>query len=159
MIRLATGDDRDALWDILAPNIRAGETYALPAEWDRDAALAYWLSPSHEVFVAECDGRVVGTYYMRVNQPGGGSHVANCGYMVAPDAWGQGVARSLGQHSLARARERGFRAIQFNFVVSANERAVRLWQSLGWQIVGRLPGAFAHPRLGFVDVYVLHQAL
>jgi ribosomal protein S18 acetylase RimI-like enzyme len=121
------------------------------------AALAYWRQPAHEVFVAERDGRVVGTYYLKANSQAGGGHVANCGYMVAPDAWGRGVARAMCEHSLARAKERGFRSMQFNLVISTNERAVHLWQSCGFQIVGRLPGAFAHPRHGYVDALVLFR--
>ena len=102
---------------------------------------------------------VVGSYYLRANNRGGGAHVANCGYIVAPAAMGRGVARAMCAHSLDRARERGFRAMQFNFVISSNERAVRLWQSCGFAIVGRLPGAFEHPRLGFVDALVMYRTL
>ena len=159
MIREAVAGDADAIWAILEPIIRAGETYTLAREMDRASALAWWHSPANEVFVAEEDGEIVGTYILRANQQGGGSHVANCGYMTAPHATGRGVARAMCAHSLERARERGFRAMQFNFVVSANERAVRLWQSLGFEIVGRLPKAFAHPTLGFVDAYVMYRQL
>lgn len=151
--------DEDALWAILQPIIRAGDTYTLPRELDRDAALAYWLSPEHEVFVAEENGHVLGTYYLRANQQGGGAHVANCGYMTAPEATGRGVARTMCRHSLAHARARGFRAMQFNFVVSTNERAVGLWQSFGFEIVGRLPAAFLHPSLGYVDAFVMYRSL
>jgi ribosomal protein S18 acetylase RimI-like enzyme len=125
----------------------------------RADAFAFWFAPGHEVFVAEDGGRVVGTYFLRPNQKGGGAHVANCGYVTAPDATGRGVARAMCEHSLAHARARGFRAMQFNFVVSTNERAVRLWESLGFEIVGRLPGAFEHPAHGFVDAYVMFRSL
>jgi ribosomal protein S18 acetylase RimI-like enzyme len=125
----------------------------------RLAALSYWRSPGHEVFVAEQDGKVLGTYYMRANQQGGGSHVGNCGYMTAREASGQGVARAMCTHSLAHARARGFRSMQFNFVVSTNERAIALWQSFGFEIVGRLAGAFMHPRLGLVDAVVMYRTL
>jgi ribosomal protein S18 acetylase RimI-like enzyme len=159
LIRPATDADADALWRILEPVIRAGETYPLPADMSREDALAYWLAPAHEVFVAVYKERdreaVLGTYYLRPNNAGGGAHVANCGYMVAADAPGRGVGRAMCAHSLARAKARGFRAMQFNFVISSNERAVRLWQHLGFEIVGRLPGAFAHPTLGFVDALVM----
>jgi ribosomal protein S18 acetylase RimI-like enzyme len=158
-IRLATHSDRDAVWAILEPAIRAGETYPLPREMARDAALAYWSSPEHEVFVAEADGEIVGTYYLRANQKGGGSHVANCGYITAPRVMGRGVARTMCAHSLERAKARGFRSMQFNFVVSSNERAVRLWQSLGFEMVGRLPGAFQHPTRGYVDALVMTREL
>ena len=158
-IRPARPEDRGAIWRIAGQAIRAGETYALPADMPEEAALAYWLAPQHEVFVAELDGRVAGTYYLRQNQQGGGAHVANCGYMTAPDAMGRGIARAMCLHSLARAKERGFLSMQFNFVVSSNERAVRLWQSLGFEAVGRLPAAFNHPRLGFVDALVMYRQL
>jgi ribosomal protein S18 acetylase RimI-like enzyme len=122
-------------------------------------ALAYWLDTDKEVFVAEEDGRVLGTYYIRANQAGGGGHVANCGYMTHADAQGRGLARSMAEHSLDQARLRGFRAMQFNFVGSSNTRAVRLWQSLGFDIVGTLPGAFDHPANGFVDAFVMFRSL
>lgn len=160
-IRGAVPGDRDAIWTVLEPTIRAGETYPLPRDMARDEALAYWCSPGHEVFVAEAedDGQVLGTYYIRANQRAGGSHVANCGYMTAPSAGGRGVGRAMCEHSLEHARARGFRAMQFNFVVSTNERAVRLWQRCGFAIVGRLPAAFRHPERGFVDALVMFLAL
>ncbi|WP_309089419.1 N-acetyltransferase [Phenylobacterium sp.] len=158
-IRTAEPKDHDAVWAILEPVIRAGETYTLDPGLSREAALAYWFSPGHRVFVAEEDGQVLGTYYMRANQAGGGSHVANCGYMTAGAAQGRGLARAMCEHSLQAAREAGFRAMQFNFVVSTNERAVRLWKSLGFEEVGRLPEAFRHPQLGYVDALVMFRRL
>ena len=159
LIRPANAKDSDTIWLILEPVIRGGKTYTLDREMSREDALAYWFSPAHEVFVAEDDGAVVGTYYLRANQRGGGSHVANCGYMTAEAAQGKGVARAMCEHSLRRARQRGFRAMQFNFVVSSNERAVRLWESLGFQTMGRLPKAFLHPQLGYVDAFVMYREL
>ncbi len=159
LIREATAGDADAIWKILEPVIRGGDTYTLPADMTREDALAYWNSPGHEVFVAEENGEILGTYYMRANQKGGGAHVANCGYITAPWAIGRGIARTMCQHSLEHAKTWGFRAMQFNFVVSSNERAVRLWQSLGFEIVGRLPGAFIHPTLGAVDALVMYRRL
>ncbi len=159
MIRAANLNDSDAIWKILEPVIRGGDTYTLPADMTREDALSYWNSPGHEVFVAEESGKILGTYYLRANQKGGGAHVANCGYVTAPWANGRGIARAMCQHSLVRAKSRGFRAMQFNFVVSSNERAVRLWQSLGFEIVGRLPAAFLHPRLGAVDALVMYRQL
>src|SRR5262245_61150198 len=122
-------------------------------------AIAYWMRPDHETFVAEEDGRLAGTYYLRANQLGGGAHVANCGYVTAPEATGRGVARRMCEHSLQQARDRGFRAMQFNFVVATNERAVRLWHRLGFETVGRLPRAFLHPRHGYTDALVMFRAL
>jgi ribosomal protein S18 acetylase RimI-like enzyme len=158
-IRNTQAADRDQIWNILAPVIQAGETYPLPRDMARDEALAYWFTRGHEVFVADQGGEILGTYYLRANQKGGGAHVANCGYVTAPWATGRGVARRMCEHSLAAASARGFRAMQFNFVVSTNERAVRLWQACGFQIVGRLPGAFDHPRHGYVDALVMYRSL
>jgi ribosomal protein S18 acetylase RimI-like enzyme len=149
----------DSVWAILETTIRAGETYTLPREMPRSEALDYWFAPPHEVFVAEEDTQILGTYFLQPNQRGGGSHVANCGYVTAPWATGRGVARAMCAHSLDRARERGFKAIQFNFVVSTNQRAVALWQGFGFEIVGRLPGAFLHPTAGFVDALVMYRSL
>ena len=159
LIRPANDGDADTIWAIMEPIIRAGETYTLLRNTDRENALAYWFSPEREVFVAEDHTEIVGTYCLQANQKGGGSHVANCGYMTARSATGRGVARAMCAHSLDRARERGFRAMQFNFVISTNDRAVRLWQSLGFEIVGRLPAAFLHPAHGYVDVYIMYRGL
>lgn len=159
IIRPANSEDAEPIWRILEPVIRAGETYPLPRDMSRDAALAYWLAPHHAVFVAVDAAAIAGTYYLRANNAGGGAHVANCGYMVAGSATGRGVARAMCAHSLARAKERSFRAMQFNFVIASNERAVRLWQAMGFSIVGRLPGAFAHPAHGDVDALVMWRAL
>ena len=158
-IRTATRADEDAIADILLPMIRAGETYPLPREMTRADALTYWFAQDHEVFVAEDRRVVLGTYYLRPNQRGGGAHVANCGYVTARAAEGRGVGRAMCEHSLAHAASRGFRAMQFNFVVSANDRAVRLWQACGFQIVGTLPSAFRHPKLGDVDAFVMFRSL
>lgn len=159
LLRKALLKDEDAIWAILEPVIRAGETYPLPRNMDRQTALAYWFSPGHDVFVAEDKGLVVGTYFLKANQKGGGAHVANCGYMTAPHATSRGVARAMCAHSLEYAKERGFRAMQFNFVVSTNERAVRLWQSFNFEIAGRLPRVFEHPTHGFVDALVMYREL
>jgi ribosomal protein S18 acetylase RimI-like enzyme len=158
-IRSAELDDVDAIWSVLEPVIRAGETYALPRDMSRADAIAYWFAKGHDVFVAELEGHVTGTYYLRPNQLGGGSHVCNCAYMTAATASGKGVATAMCSHSLEHARRRGFRAMQFNFVVSTNERAVRLWQRFNFEIVGRLPGAFLHPANGYVDAYVMYRQL
>ena len=158
-VRKAQAGDRDAIWAILEPVIRAGETYTLPPDMAREEALDYWFFGGHEVFVAEVDGRVGGTYFLQPNQRGGGSHVANCGYMTAPGARGKGVARTMCAHSLEHAKRRGFRAMQFNFVVASNEPAVELWKSMGFETVGRLPGAFLHPTEGATDAYVMYRTL
>ena len=158
-IRRAEARDRAAIAAIILPTIRDGATYALDATMSEADALAYWLAPDKETFVAEEGDAVLGTYYLRPNQAGGGRHVCNCGYMTRGDAAGRGIARRMGEHSLAHARALGYRAMQFNFVVSTNVHAVRLWQSLGFAIVGRLPGAFRHPTQAYVDALVMYQAL
>jgi len=158
-VRPASIADADSIWEIIEPTIRDGETYTLPREMTRDQALAYWQQKDHEVFLAEENGEVVGTYFLHANQKGGGAHVANCGYITSVRATGRGVARAMCEHSLEQAKTRGFRAMQFNFVVSTNQRAVRLWQSFGFEIVGRLPGAFLHPTAGYVDAFVMYRSL
>lgn len=158
-VRHAQPHDAAAVWSIIEPIIRAGETYTLERDMSEADALAYWFGSDRETFVAEEEGEVVGTYFVRPNQAGGGSHVCNCGYVTSPAAAGRGVARMMCQHSVEYARQRGYRAMQFNFVVSSNTRALSLWQSLGFEVVGRLPDAFHHPTLGYVDALVMYQKL
>ncbi len=158
-IRSAAERDHAAIVRIILPTIRAGETYALDRDLSAADALAYWTNADRRTYVAEQDGAVLGTYYLRANQAGGGAHVANCGFMTDTAAAGRGIARAMGTHALHQARAHGFTAMQFNFVVSTNVRAVRLWESLGFTAVGRLPGAFQHPRLGSVDALVMFRTL
>ena len=157
IIRPASPDDHPAIWSILEPVIRAGETYALPRDMGREEALAYWTNPDRETFVAELKEEILGTYYLRPNQSGGGAHVANCGYVTAQTATGRGIARAMAEHSLGHAKSRGFTAMQFNFVIGTNTRAIHLWESLGFTTLCRLPGAFHHPREGFVDALVMFR--
>jgi ribosomal protein S18 acetylase RimI-like enzyme len=167
IIRPAAAGDDDAIWAILEPILRDGEAYALPRDWSRAEALAFWRGADHAVFVAELPAdaasapapRVVGTYYLQPNQKGGGAHVANCGYATLAAARKQGVARAMCLHSLETARQRGYLAMQFNFVIASNEGAVALWKSLGFEVVGRVPRAFRHPALGLVDALVMYRAL
>lgn len=159
LIRPAELMDGDAVWSVIEPIIRGGETYTLPTDMTREDALTYWFSEEHEVFVSEAENKIVGTYFLTANHAGGGKHVANCGYITATWAVGRGIAQTMLEHSIERAKARGFRAMQFNFVVSSNERAVKLWQRNGFEIVGRLPEAFLHPTLGYVDAYVMFRKL
>ncbi len=159
LIRKAEIADAEAIAAIILPAIREAATYSLDPELSKTDALAYWMGPDKETFVAEEDGEVLGTYYIRPNQGGGGRHVCNCGYMTSRVAAGRGVASRMCEHSLGYAREQQYRAMQFNFVVSSNEGAIRLWQRMGFEIVGRLPDAFEHPSRGFVDALVMFQTL
>ncbi len=159
LIRKAEAGDTTAVASIILPTIRDGTTYTLDAGMSEADALGYWLGDDKETFVAEDGGAILGTYYMRPNQGGGGRHVCNCGYITSAAATGRGIARRMCEHSLEHARLRGYRAMQFNFVVSTNGRAVRLWQSLGFEIVGRLPSAFMHPVKGYVDAFVMYRPL
>ena len=159
LIREARPSDQEAIWSILEPILRAGETYALPMEWTEEQAISYWFTPGNAVFVAVRDDEGVGTYYLHANQRGGGAHVANCGYATALRAQGQGVASVMCEHSLQIASSLGFLAMQFNFVISTNRRAVDLWRRFGFEIVGTIPKAFDHPRFGLVDAFVMHRFL
>ena len=159
IVRRAQSSDHDALWAMLGPVFKASDTYTLDPDISRDDALGYWLQATHTTFVAEDQGAIVGTYYIRPNQGGGGAHVCNCGYVTDVSARGKGVARAMLEHSLDEARRQGFRAMQYNLVVSTNERAIKLWQVYGFEIVGRLPGAFHHPQDGYVDGLIMYQDL
>ena len=148
------------LWPILMETFRAGDTYTFPPESTEAEIRRAWLELPAKTFVA-CDaqGTVLGTYFIKPNQPGLGAHVCNCGYVVAPAAQGRGIAARMCEHSQVQAVAMGFRAMQFNCVVATNVRAVRLWERLGFSVVGRLPGAFHHRQLGYVDALVMFKQL
>src|SRR5437762_5890044 len=158
-IREAIAANRDAIWDIFRDVVAARDTYAFDLGMSRHDALEYWFGTDTRTYVAESRGRILGAYILRPNQAGGGSHVANAAFMVASDAQGSGVGRGMAQHCLSEARRMGFRAMQFNFVVSTNTPAIHLWEQLGFKIVGTLPGAFRHLEKGYVDVYVMYRSL
>ena len=181
-IRPATDADRDAIWNIFQKVVAAGDTYASDPNISSEDALAYWFASGTRTYVAEIDresvGKVdsfpgtvtpsptvnrnhitLGTYILRPNQSGGGSHVANAGFMVSASARGQGIGRAMAEHCLGEARRLGFRAMQFNYVIATNTAAIRLWQDLGFEIVGTLANAFSHPDKGYVDVYVMYRSL
>lgn len=160
LIRAANSADEGALWSLLKPVFRAGDTYAIDPAIGREAALRYWAGPPHRAFLAvAADGAPLGAYYIGPNQGGGGAHVCNCGYVTAPEARGRGVARAMLAHSLRTAREAGFAAMQFNFVVETNTRAIATWRAAGFDTVGRLPGAFRHPEAGEVDALIMYRRL
>lgn len=158
-IRPATADDHDAIWRVFHAVVAPGDTYAFAPDIARADALAAWLAPGIETFVAETGAGIMGTYTLKPNQAGPGDHVANCAYMVDPAAQGRGIGRAMAAHSIDAARARGFRAMQYNLVVSTNAPAIALWKKLGFEIVGTLPGAFRHPRDGEVDAYVMYRRL
>jgi ribosomal protein S18 acetylase RimI-like enzyme len=158
-IRPAERRDEDAIWRIFHAVVAPGDTYAFPADMSRQDALALWMAPTAHAYVASDGDQIVGTYLLKANQPGRGSHVSNAAFMVAPTAQGRGVGRAMGEHCLAEARRLGFRAMQFNLVVSTNEAAVALWEKLGFEIIGTVPEAFDHKTLGLVDTYVMYRSL
>jgi L-amino acid N-acyltransferase YncA len=158
-LRRAVESDFAAIWPIFQTVVATGATYVFAADTPEEEAFAYWFGPGVRSWVAEADGRIVGMYKIVANQRDRGAHVANASFMVAPDAAGRGIGRAMGEDSLRRARALGFRAMQFNFVVSTNQPAVDLWRSLGFAIAGTLPGAFHHDSLGYVDAYVMFRSL
>ena len=158
-IREATNRDRDAIWEIFRATIAPGDSFVYDPNTPREDAMAYWFGKGTRTYVAEQNGKVVGSYILRDNRPGLGNHVSNAGFMVDPAARRFGVGHAMGEHALAEARRLGYRAMQFNFVISTNESAVRLWQRLGFRIVGTLPGAFRHSQKGLVDAYVMFRSL
>jgi L-amino acid N-acyltransferase YncA len=159
IIRPAQPGDADAMWRIFHAVVAGGDTYAFDPATSREEALAYFLGPNMISRVAEADGIVSGMYKLIPNRRDLGSHVANASFMVDPTAHGKGIGRAMGEHCLDEARRAGYQAMQFNFVVSTNTVGVALWQKLGFQIVGTLPRAFNHSRLGLVDAYVMHRFL
>jgi ribosomal protein S18 acetylase RimI-like enzyme len=155
----ANVSDREAIWQIIHDVVAPGDTYAIDPQISREDAFAYWFNPDTRTYVAKEENDIVGTYILRRNQSGGGAHVANAAFMVAPAEQGKGIGRAMAEHCLDQAQRSGFRAMQFNFVISTNESAVRLWQQLNFEIVGTLPEAFHHPIKGFVDAYVMYRKL
>jgi L-amino acid N-acyltransferase YncA len=159
-IRLATEADWPGIWTIFEPIVRQGETYPLDTDLGEDAARAYWFAPDKTLFVADdAQDGLVGSYYLKPNSTGPAAHVANAGYIVRADMRGRGIAQALCRHSFAEARQLGFRAMQYNLVISTNDRAVRLWQHMGFAVVGALPGAFRRPNGDYVDALVMYRSV
>lgn len=158
--RLATEIDFPLIRDMLRDTFAAEAYYALTNEMSDDFISDYWFKgDANETWIVEENGQVLGTYYMQRNRPGLGGHVANCGYIVSPHAQGKGIGRKMGEHSLARAGERGFRAMQFNFVVSTNEKAVKLWKDLGFRVIGTVPGGYHFQRRRYDDAYIMFREI
>ena len=158
-IREARTEDWPAIWPIFHEVVNAGDTYAYDPHTSKEQGEKIWLQTPRQTRVVESGGKILATYYLKTNQAGPGGHVCNCGYMVASSARGQGLAARMCEHSLQQARALGYPAMQFNFVASSNSAAVHLWSKLGFATVGRLPGAFRHPSLGYVDALVMYQVL
>lgn len=158
-IRPLEAADFDQVWPIIRDVVQARETYAFDPDMDRASAWKTWVELPRATFVVEQDGQILGTYYIKANAAGPGDHVCNCGYMTAAAARGKGVASAMCRHSLQVGRELGFSAMQFNSVVASNTVAVALWQKLGFAIVGTLPKAYRHARLGLVDCHVMFRSL
>ena len=158
-IREAVETDFEGIWQIFHEIASAGETFAYPQNTSKEEAYRLWMHLPRKTFVAEEEGQILGTYCIKTNQAGPGSHVCNCGYMVSSTARGKGLATSMCEHSQKIALELGYKAMQFNFVAASNEGAIRLWNKLGFDTVGRLPMAFNHPTRGYVDALVMYKWL
>lgn len=158
-IRKATQDDNDQVWEIFKAVISTGDTYVFDPNTAKVDLQKHWFADYMDTFVVEEQGKILGTYIIKPNQIDLGNHIANCSYMVSPNAQGKGVGKLLCEHSLAFGKEQGYRAIQFNIVVSTNIAAIKLWQKYGFQIIGTTPEAFRHQSLGFVDAYIMYRRL
>lgn len=159
ILREIGADEFARVWPVFSAVIANGDTYSYPPDLSMELAREWWTTPPSRCYIAERDGEVLGCYMLKPNQPGLGDHVANAGYMVSPTARGQGIASTMCEHSMEQARQAGFAAMQFNFVVSTNTTAVRLWERHGFHIVGTVPGAFRHAVHGLTDIYVMHRTL
>lgn len=158
-IRKAAKSDQDAIWKIIEPVIKTGDTYVFEPGSSREEMLAYWCGEDKHTYVAELNGKVLGTFILKDNFPGLGSHVANGSYMTSPDAFGLGIGRAMGEFSVPEAKRLGYKAMQFNIVVKTNERAIKLWQKLGFEIKGEIPEAFNHRELGLVDACIMWRKI
>jgi len=158
-LRKATENEKPAIWRIIKAVIAGGDTYFFLPDTPEEEMMAYWFSPDKHNYVAVMDGEVVGTFWLRANQPGLGSHIANAAYMVSPDAGGKGIGRKMADFSIDEARRLGFKAMQFNFVVKSNTVAVKLWRSVGFEIIGEIPDAFDHAKNGLTNAFIMYRKL
>jgi ribosomal protein S18 acetylase RimI-like enzyme len=158
-IRKATQTDHDKIWEIIKKVIATGDTYVFDPNSSKEKMLAYWFGPDKHTYVAILDNQIVGTFVIKDNQPDLGSHIANGAYMTSPLASGQGIGKSMGEFSLHEAKRLGYKAMQFNIVVKSNDRAVRLWQKLGFNIIGEIPEAFNHRKNGLTNAYIMYRKL
>ena len=158
-IRPSKENDHDQIWEIIRQVIANGDSYVFNPDSPREKMLDWWCGTDKHTYVAEIDGKITGTFFIKDNQPDLGSHIANAAYMVSPKSGGQGIGKAMGEFSLAEAKKLGYQAIQFNFVVSSNQRAFRLWESLGFKIIGEIPDAFNHKELGLTNAYIMYRKL
>ncbi|SEG09402.1 GNAT family N-acetyltransferase [Algoriphagus boritolerans] len=158
-IRKAVDSDSESLWEIIEPIIREGKTYVFSPDSSKEKIMTFWLAAEKATYVAESKGEIVGTFFLKANQPDRGSHVVNAGYMVSPNARGKGIGQKMAEYSFEEAKRLGFKAMQFNFVVKSNSAAISLWSKLGFEIVGEVPEAFIHPELGLINVLVMYRKL
>lgn len=158
-IREQTEADKDEIWEIISSVISKGDTYYFAPDSSKEKMLAYWFDKNKKGFVAVSDKQIAGIFYLTANFPDRAAHIANAAYMVAPEARGKGVGREMARFSLEEARRLGFRAMQFNFVVKTNAPAVRLWQSLGFEIIGEIPGAIQHAPGQFTNALIMYRKL
>lgn len=159
MIREAVESDKPQVWEIIKSVISGGDTYVFYPDSPKEKMLAHWFAADRKTYVALLDSKIVGTFYLKSNQPDLGSHVANAGYMVASEAAGKGIGRTMAEFSLKEAGRLGFRTMQFNFVVKSNQVAIRLWQSLGFEIIGEIPEAFQHAENGLTNALIMYRKL
>lgn len=158
-IRKAIEADRSAVWQIIKAVIAGGDTYVFAPDTPEEEMTCYWFSPEKHVYVAEEDGEIQGTYWLKANQPALGDHIGNGAYMVSPEAKGKGIGKQMALHSIEEARRIGFQALQFNFVVKSNTAAVNLWKSVGFEIIGEIPDAIRHSKNGLTNAYIMYLKL
>jgi len=159
IIRKAESQDENEIWNILKEVISKGDSFAFEPDSSMEKMMAYWMEREKHTYVAVLDDTIVGSFFIKDNQPGLGSHIANAGYMTSPLAGGKGIGKAMGQFSLEEAKRLGYKAMQFNIVVKSNVRAVQLWQSIGFKIIGEIPEAFNHRTLGLTNAYIMYQKL
>ena len=158
-IRNANENDKAAVWQIIKAVIAGGDTYVFESDTPEELMIEYWFSPEKYVYVAEENGKMLGTYWIKANQPGLGDHVGNGAYMVSSEAKGKGIGKMMALHSIEEARRKGFQSIQFNFVVKSNTVAVNLWKSVGFEVIGEIPDAFRHKQNGLTNAYIMYRKL
>lgn len=158
-IKEASNEDFDAIWDIFQRVVVTGDTYAYSPNTTKEEAYRFWMPPEKKTYVAIINTQIVGTYFIKANQPGLGSHIANAAYMVHPEQHGQGIGNAMALHSITEAKKLGYIAMQFNLVVSTNKAAVNLWEKMGFKAIGTTPCGFKHASKDLVDTYIMYKPL